>query len=446
MRIIIHSFLSLLRKPTKALMILVILFVVFSMVFTGVIIQNSISKSKEFVRLEMGAVVEYKSDFMKAYGDNLPQDEFSQLQLSKSTAETMGSDSRVEATYINYTDFMESSKYESVEGESGGGMFTLSAASGGAATFNFKATEGGVPIEFDTNKLEIIEGRNIDASDESAKDNSIVISEEFAKKNQLAINDEMTFRSYTKNKELDFVVVGIYKVKDSKMTGNDMYVSSNALSMDGYKSISSIYFRLKDPLQVDGFMADQSVHLPSKYTVLDAGNLEYETLTRPLDLMSMIASILIWVIFIAGAAIIVSLITIFVRDRKFEVGLLLASGEARLKIIGQFVLEIIMVALIAFACSVLLSFQSSQMVSEWIVENHLVEGERASGNTIVFGDSINDVNGKVSMENVADDFSVAITFDVMRNLFIISIGIVIIASLIPLVVILSYNPRQALQD
>jgi len=442
MRILKHSFLSLLRKPTKAVMILVILFIVFSMVFTGVIIQNSIAKSKEFVRLELGAVVEYKADYMKAYRDNLPEDEFVQLELSKATADTMASDSRVEKVYINYSDYLESSTYKTVDSDESNNGMVMTVGFDDAAYFNFKATDNHLPIEFDTSKLEIIEGRNIEASD----DDAIVISEEFAKKNELALNDEMSFKSYSQTDELKFTVVGIYKVKDTNFTGNDMYVSKKSLSGDQADVISSIFFKLKDPLEVDGFIKDQNVNLPSKYTVLDAGNSEYDILTKPLDLMSIIASILIWVIFIAGAAIIVSLITIFVRDRKFEVGLLLASGEARYKIIAQFVLEIIIVAVIAFGCSVLLSFQSSQMVSEWIVENQLMEEEETTNDDLFFIGGMNSVNGDVNMENVANDFSVSITFDVMRNLFIISIGIVIIASLIPLGIILSYNPRQALQD
>jgi len=270
MRILKHSFLSLLRKPTKAVMILVILFIVFSMVFTGVIIQNSIAKSKEFVRLELGAVVEYKADYMKAYKDNLPEDEFDQLDLSKGTADTMASDSRVEKVYINYYDYLESSTYKTVESDenSGGVNVTMAVGFDGAAYFNFKATENNNPIEFDTGKLDILEGRNIEASDE----NAIVISEEFAKKNELALNDEMSFKSYSQTDELKFTVVGIYKVNDGKFTGNDMYVSKKSLSGDQANAISSVYFKLKDPLEVDGFIKDQNVNLPSKYTVLDAGN------------------------------------------------------------------------------------------------------------------------------------------------------------------------------
>jgi len=445
MRILKHSFLSLLRKPTKAVMILVILFVVFSMVFTGVIIQNSIAKSKEFVRLELGAVVEYKADYMKAYKDNLSEDEFAQMDLSEATADNIGNDNRVEKVYINYSDYVESTEYEAVTKESSGGMVQMSVGFGGTAYFDLKATDGIEPIEFDTKRVEIVDGRNIESADDTSDENTIVISEEFANKNNLAIDDDMAFKSYAFDKELHFRVVGIYKVNDAQITGNDMYVSSKIFKTDGAEMISSIYFKLNDPLEVDGFIKDQSVNLPSKYTVLDAGTSEYNKLTKPLDLMSMIASILIWVIFIAGAAIIISLITIFVRDRKFEVGLLLASGEARYKIIAQFVLEIIIVAVLAFGCSVLLSHQSSQLVSEWIVENQLVEKEDGSEDMFIY-DGMNNVNGDVRMENVAQDFNVAITFEVMKNLFIISIGIVIIASLIPLAIILSYNPRQALQD
>lgn len=448
MRILKHSFLSLLRKPTKAVMILIILFIVFSMVFTGVIIENSISKSKEFIRLELGAVVEYKADYMKAYKDNLSEDEFEQMDLSKGTADTIGSDNRVEKVYINYTDYVESTEYKAISNEDSGSSTSVQMVVGfdGAAYFNLKATDNSVPIEFDAKKVEIIEGRNIESADNTSDENTIVISEEFANKNNLALNDEMTFKSYMKNGDLNFRVVGIYKVNDSQITGNDMYVSSKIFKDDGPETIKSIYFKLKDPLQVDGFIQDQAVNLPSKYTVLDAGTSEYNKLTKPLDLISMIVSILIWVIFIAGAAIIISLITIFVRDRKFEVGLLLASGEARYKIIAQFVLEIIIVAIIAFGCSVLLSYQSSQLVSEWIAENQLIEKEDEIGSDMFYFDGMSQVNGKVEMENVAKDFDVQVTFDVMKNLFIISIGIVIIASLIPLAIILSYKPRQALQD
>lgn len=454
MRVFKHSFLSLMRKPTKAMMILIILFVVFSLVFTGVIIQNSISQSKEFIRLGLGAVVEYKADYMKAYKDNVSNEAYDQMALSKSTADAIGSDKRVEKVYINYQDGVESKTYKNVsksnsggnfEGDSGSAMVALEVSSFGVY-FNLKASNSGEAIEFDTDKVSISKGRNINEADASSDEHVIVVSEEFASKNDLSLDDEMILKSFATNSNIVYKIVGLYKVNAKEITGNDFYVSPKSIVVEGSESISNIYFKLKDPLVVDAFIKDQSVNLPSEYLVLDAGNSEFKKLTKPLDLMSMIASILIWVVFIAGAAIVLSLITIFVRDRKFEVGLLLASGESRIKIICQFVIEITIVAVIAFGCSMLLSQQSSQLVSDWIVENQLIEKEDETSNDMFFMMGEGNVNGDVQMENVAKDFDVAITFDVMKNLFIISIGIVLIASLIPLAIILSYNPRQALQD
>lgn len=440
MRILKHSFLSLLRKPTKAAMILTILFIVFSLVFTGIIIQNSISQSKEYVRMEMGAVVEYKADYMKAFKDNLDDDAFSQMALSETTADLIADDKRVDKVYVNASEYSESKVYKMVTSNTNDAMVM-----DGGGFFELKATKSNIAIGFDTKKMEISQGRNIEEADKTSDENPIVISEDFANKNALALGDEMVFSSYSQNKDISYKIVGLYKRLDTSLSGNDIFVSMKSIDTTQGEGISSVYFKLKDPLKVDSFIEDQSVHLTSKYTVLDAGSSEYDQLTKPLDLMEMISKILIVVVFIAGAAIVISLITIFVRDRKFEVGLLLSSGEAKYKIILQFVLEIAIVAILAFSCSMVLSQQSSKVVSEWIVENQLVEEETVNANDIFMMGQAN-INGNVEMSNIAEDFDVSLTFGVVKDLFMISMLIVLIASLIPLSIILSYNPRQALQD
>lgn len=445
MRIIKHGLLSLMRKPTKAGMIFVILFVVFSLVFTGVIIQNSISKSKAFIRQKLGAVVEYKADYMKAYKDNLSDDDYDQLKLSKASAESIQRDQRVDKVYINLEKEFTSKTLKSAisYGNDEGVVFV--GGGDNEAFFSVKSTQGGTPLEFDDQKLTITSGRQLNEKDETSGENVLLISEDFATKNELSVGDEIKLSPYGSDKASSFSIVGIYKKHIKEMSSDTMYTSNKAFGQVNDMDIRSIYFKLKDPLDVDSFINDHEKNLPSKYMVLDAGNKEYKKLTKPLDLMSMISSILIWVIFIAGACIIISLITIFVRDRKFEIGLLLSSGEGKHKIVLQFIIEIIIVAILAFIVSVLLSYQTSSLVSTWIVDNQLIEKEEDTNlDFLDYGDM--STTGQVSIDNVAKDFNVSITFDVMKNLFIISIGIVLIASLIPILVITSFNPRQALQD
>lgn len=66
MRIFIHGLKSLIRRPAKTFMLFIILFVVFNLIFTGFIIQNSIKESKTYIREQIGSAVEYKMDYTAA--------------------------------------------------------------------------------------------------------------------------------------------------------------------------------------------------------------------------------------------------------------------------------------------------------------------------------------------------------------------------------------------
>ena len=74
MRVLIHGFKSLIRRPAKTAMLFIILLVIFNLIFTGFIIQNSIQKSKEYIRSQIGSAVEYKMDFTSLMSANSSPD------------------------------------------------------------------------------------------------------------------------------------------------------------------------------------------------------------------------------------------------------------------------------------------------------------------------------------------------------------------------------------
>ncbi len=57
MRFLIHGLKSLVRRPAKTVMLFIILFVVFNLIFTGFIVQNSIDRSKDYIRSQIGSAV-----------------------------------------------------------------------------------------------------------------------------------------------------------------------------------------------------------------------------------------------------------------------------------------------------------------------------------------------------------------------------------------------------
>jgi len=151
-------------------------------------------------------------------------------------------------------------------------------------------------------------------------------------------------------------------------------------------------------------------------------------------------------------------VTIFVRDRKFEIGLLLSSGEGKLKIVSQFIFEMMVIAVVAFSISIASSNLAAKSVSGWIVENQLLSTTSLIGSTSTTATDQNiigfrggnmtsvSVYGSVDMQNVADEFNVSVSGSVVLQLFLASALLVLIGSIIPLTTIMGFNPKRILQD
>lgn len=452
MRAIKHAFLSLIRKPTKAIMIFAILFVVYGLVFTGIIIQNSVISSKEYVRKELGAVVEMKGNFMKAMEDQLSQEDYSKLNLSASLAREIAKDPLVKNLYITEMAGAGSDDLKSavnMGGDEGGGVTVAiaSSVSGEGTNFMVIGSNGDTPQEFDDGSYVITQGRLRNKEDEG-KD-TLLLSEEFAGKNNISVGDVIDLTSGTDKQNYSFEVIGIFKGSSSFMV-DQMYTSLESAkklnkTLEDDSNAASVRFRLKDPMDIDAFISQHKKQMPNEYITLYASDNEYKSLTRPLDLISTVISILLVVVFAAGAIIMLAIITIFVRDRKFEIGLLLSSGEGKLKILSQFLLEILVVSIIAFTIAAAASRFSADYAATWIVKNQLVEENTQDSSGII---SIGAILGKneVKINDVAREFKVSVDGEVVLNLLMISFGLVLLSAGAPLLIILSYKPRESLQN
>ena len=247
------------------------------------------------------------------------------------------------------------------------------------------------------------DGKALTAENLKNGDKVVIISKDVADANNLRVGD-MVSLSYvaaqgfeapgaggrnggataatTTAKAVDYEVIGIYEATSTTSTAstfdvNTMFTSNTVIyDLNGTtgkdETSGSVVYLLDNPEHVAAFIKEQSPNLTSEYHSLYSNDDEYNSLTKPLNLISFITAILIWVVFIAGAAIILAVATIFVRDRKFEIGLLLSSGEGKMKIITQFIFEMMLIAIVAFGISVASSNVASKSVSTWIVNNQLL--------------------------------------------------------------------------
>lgn len=485
MRVLIHGFKSLIRRPAKTAMLFIILLVIFNLIFTGFIIQNSIQKSKEYIRSQIGSAVEYKMDFSSLMSANsspdTPQSQTTTRppSLSLKVAAQIASSKYVKSFYITDSANVDSSTISPAETQTSGSSFQRNFSS-----FNLSGSNLVDNLDFVMGNVKLVDGKTMSEDDLKNGTAVVIISEDVASANNLKVGDIIPLSQATQQQpgasggmggagnsaatsdstsstatESSYEVIGIYQAVEDGFDVNTMFTSNtviNALNgtTDSDDTSASIVYLLDSPDHVAAFIAESTPYLTSEYHTLYSDDSEYQSLTKPLNLISFITSILIWVVFVAGAAIILALVTIFVRDRKFEIGLLLSSGESRLKIIGQFVFEILVIAILAFAVSTISSNIISKGVSNWIVDNQLLSttsliGSTSTSTTDQMGfmqqNSVS-VYGSVDMQNVADKFDLSMDGAVVGELMLASMLLVFIGSSIPLIVIMGYHPRRILQD
>jgi len=91
-------------------------------------------------------------------------------------------------------------------------------------------------------------------------------------------------------------------------------------------------FVINDPIELSNFREAATRIIPEHYEIIDTGD-AYEAVAGPLRNMEWIASIILYVAASATLVILSLLVTLFLRDRKHEIGIYLSLGEKRKKVV-----------------------------------------------------------------------------------------------------------------
>ncbi len=451
MRSIIHAFKSITRNKVKTIMMFFMMFIVFNLIFSGIIIQNTISESKQYLRREMGGFVQYKIDYSSWWENVEDPSTAISPRVDLDVAKQISSSSYVKRLYILKTTYLNSDELESIStGDTGIMQDTMIMPIG--TRLALKGINQAVPIDHTTGKVTL--DNNQGFSEEQLETDFHVgyISKLFAEHNQLRVGDYINLSDYNEN-EYEIEIIGFYELPE----GSDDFSRANALFVpnklvdlvndnDPYNTddvfYGEVYFEMNDAIEVDDFREDVAFYLPDEYHILDANDQEFEKINAPLDLMELITQILVTVILVAGALITMSLITIFVRDRKFEIGLLITNGESKPNIFSQILIEIGVIALFGFVMALGVSYISADQISNWLVKTQLL-GSSVEQDIYTFQYGIYNL---VTLEDIASQFNIGLNMQVVLKMFGMQLLIVLASALVPMVIISSYKPREIIAD
>ena len=252
---------------------------------------------------------------------------------------------------------------------------------------------------FQSGIMELTEGKHITGNES----NAAVISRDMADQNSLQIGDSISLRA---DEEAEVRIIGIYEIRKPdpayasvvtyEKLENQIFIDTSALQNlfgDMPVGFYEVAFSVYDPAQLDSIMSEVKGLSAIDWRAFEvtADNQTYLDAAAPLQKLQALVSSIIWVIALVSTVILSLILAMWGRSRIHETGVLLSLGIGKMKIIGQYLAEVLMIAVIAFGCSYFTSSAvAGQLANGLLQQNIPASEEQAAGVTITKKDGFSE--------------------------------------------------------
>ena len=209
--------------------------------------------------------------------------------------------------------------------------------------------------EFNNDNYSLLSGRVLTADD--AGSTNCVIETNLANENDLDVGDTLTISSLVdESMTVELTVVGIFEISntdsDVRMMNmnpvNTIYtdLSVGQLINNDENVLSSAVYYLDDLENVEAFMtlAEDQTDLDWEVYSLNDNNQMFEKNASSINNMDSFTKIFLIVVIGAGCAILCLILALTIRNRYYEIGIFLSLGQSKIRIIGQQLIEIGIIA------------------------------------------------------------------------------------------------------
>jgi len=232
---------------------------------------------------------------------------------------------------------------------------------------------------FKNKQFILTEGRHITSDDE----NKVIISNAVAEQNGLKVGDKIVvavtnFISEGQGtKKVEVEIIGLYDIfmdqsDKATLTTFELYEDYTFLDTMSYKELFSMYkeitegyntvtFFVTDPAQLSSIMSEVSKTSSINWNNFNliANDEVYQASSSSMSNVEKLITTMIVVVVVISAAIITLILSMWLKSRVRETGVLMAVGISKYKILLQHVLEVAVIAVFAFG----LSYFASGMIA-----------------------------------------------------------------------------------
>ncbi|MEV0019018.1 ABC transporter permease [Streptomyces tendae] len=239
--------------------------------------------------------------------------------------------------------------------------------------------DAGLLLPFSYGSTKITAGRGIGPED--AGRDVALIERRLADRNDLAVGDTIRVQSADGEHPMPLKVVGIFQdptrdpaswTPPHALPGNTLYVPVATAQQlgTGTGTVGEAVYRIGSPDRAEHLHAEAERLLGENGFDFRVNDKAYQDQVRPIQQVGVFAGLIVQVIALAGALILGLVVTLQIRERRTELGVLLAMGERKWKLIGQHAVEVAAVALPAVAVAALAGQLAGQSVGDALLGPH----------------------------------------------------------------------------
>lgn len=240
-----------------------------------------------------------------------------------------------------------------------------------------------------TDAYKITSGRAITSSDEGT--NNVVIESTLADQNSLKVGSTFVLED-SNSKSYTMKVVGIYTTSGSSTESsiaymNTMYTSlsvANAMKATTGK-ISTATYSMENPADADSFVKKANKLVNDDNFEVSKNDQAYQNVKSSLNNVASFAKNIVILVAIAGAIILALIVMLMVRERRFEIGVLMSLGETKAKIVAQFFTELFMVMVVSVAIASAAGNVVGNVVGQQLLKQQTTQTTSSSSNQMAGG-------------------------------------------------------------
>ncbi len=349
-------------------------------------------------------------------------------------------------------------------------------------------------LDVEENRIKIVEGKVFTQEDIDNGKNVGLISSKVAEENGLSVGDQMVMdsRGYDYSDEggqkeifkidIPIQIIGIFepttvemKDKEEKKEKKEQDMNQQYMSL---QQINTVYvpnktvleinkdyleklkkvdpespfisdddegeyytpvYVLNNPDDVEAFKQETQPLLPKLYTV-NASTDQYEQIGGSMKKMSQISGYVVLIAVIATLLIISLVVLLFMRDRKHELGIYLSLGDKRSHVMGQIIIEMLIISGIALILSLITGNFLGKMVSESLLNSDILSSTNDQMNMFIGLDGLGST--ELTTDDIMNAYEVKFSLGYIITYLVVGLGTVLLAAILPLLYIVRLNPKK----